>query len=570
MNIQLNIGEKLALILILFSLLVTVFLTASYYLQFEKALRERVFLQLSSVKQLKKVKILNDLRDHLATFNQLKYDSLQRPSSDFIEMVRDTVVPQQIKGYNITTSLNVSDSVKVIDVTSQNVEAGITVIFISQVKDQVFTALVRLSDVQDILLERTGLGETGESYLVNSDRQLISKSRFDSINWKKTTVQTRGVNRAFNGNPGTDIFMDYRNIRVLGAFEKIEFMDMQWVLLSEINFNEAMAPIANLRDNLLYIFILIFIFILIVSYYLSRLVVKPVVIMEKRLIQLSEGILEDKTVMVERPDEIGLMFNALNKLIEGLKQTVVFAGQIGSGNFDAEYKPLSTADKLGHALLQMKQQLQEYKINEFRLMRENQISIIEGQEKERSRLSKDLHDGIGPLLTTLKMHVQAANLDKKVKTKLIDQLDGTINEIRIISNNLMPSVLEDFGVGEAINNLVKQLAGSNALTIKYKNDMKAESLLEKSLQINLYRVVQEAISNSVRHSGCTEIKVSLSEFDEYVGLFVADNGKGFDVKARFSGNGVRNMKERVKLLNGSIDIASDKSGTTIEIEIPLK
>jgi len=571
MTRKLNIGEKLALILIGLSLLVTIFLTASYYLQFESALKERVFLQLSSVKQLKKVKILTELEDHLNTFNQLSLDNSTKPHDDFLITVSNGFLPGSLMGYDLPVNIEFDDSVKVVDLTNQRPEAGITVAFIANKKDgNYLISIVRFPDVQNILLERTGLGETGESYLVNSNRQLISKSRFDSINWKNIEVQTRGVIQAFEGNPGTDVFMDYRNIRVLGAFEKIEFNGLEWVLLSEINFDEALEPLRKLRVNLLFIFIIIFAFILIVSYYLSRLIVKPIISMELDLIKLSKGILEHHSHRVDREDEIGQMFNALHNLIEALKKTVIFAGEIGSGNFNAEYSLLSEKDKLGKALLTMKSQLQDYKANEFKLLRQNQWSILQGQEKERSRLSKELHDGVGPLLTTLRMQIQTAKLNKKIKETLLAEMDTTIAEIRRISNNLMPSVLEDFGVGEAINNLVAQVADSAKIQVKYKNDSSVASSMSENVQITLYRITQEAISNAIKHSNCSEIKISLSEFEEYVGLFISDNGVGFDTSQHFMGNGIRNMKERVNLLEGHIGIESDKSGTKIEIEIPLK
>lgn len=569
MKKKLKIGEKLALILIVFTLVVTVFLTASYYLQTESALRERVFLQLSSIKQLKKVKTLNELEDQLEVYEQLRKDSLFKLPVHFIHVQRDSVLPDKIRSYEIPEGLQVFESASVLDVTGQNAAAGITLVFISRTNDQYLTALVRMPEVQEILLERTGLGTSGESYLVNSDRQLITKSRFDSVNWENIEVKTRGVNQAFRDYAGTDVFMDYRNIRVMGAYEKINFRGLEWVLLSEIDFDEAMAPLYELRRNLFYSFILILIFILIVSYYLSRHIVKPVIIMEHRLIKLSQGILENEGTPVANDDEIGKMFDALNKLIEALDRTVLFAREIGSGNFEAHYTLLSDEDQLGEALLQMKYRLQEYQTNEARLMRENQLSFIEGEENERSRLSKEMHDGIGPFLTTLKMQMQAADIEPNLKKKLLDQMDQTIDEVRRISNNLMPSVLTDFGVGEAINNLVQSFATSNSIKIKYKNDTCQDSKVGKVVQTALYRIAQEAISNAMRHSQCTELKISISEFDDHMGLFISDNGNGFFCEQPHAGNGIRNMKERVKLVNGTMDIASNSTGTTIEIEIPL-
>lgn len=566
---KLKIAEKLALIFIGFTLVVTIFLTASYYLNFERAITARVFLQLSSIKQLKKTKILNELNDHLHAFQYIRHDSLLTIENNFVYTALTTHFPDSIMGYDLPEEMEATDNVKVVDLTGQKVEKGIMLAFVAKHQDMVLTTITQLPEVQEILLERTGLGETGESYLVNANHHLITKSRFDSIESKNIEVKTRGVLRAFEGNPGSDIFMDYRDIRVLGAFEKIEFHGLQWVLMSEINYNEAMEPLQKLRTNLFYIFLIIIFFILIVSFYLSRILVSPILAMEKQLINLSKGILDHEAFDINQEDEIGQMFYAYNQLIETLKRMVVFAGEIGSGNFRATYYPLSDEDKLGEALLKMKEQLQEYEANEFRLIRENQLSIIEGQEKERSRLSKELHDGLGPFLTTLRMQIQSIDFDKNVKGRLLNQIDDIINEVRRISNNLMPSVLEDFGVGEAIDNLLAQLSTSKTISIRYSNDMKAESGVGKPIQIALYRVVQEAINNALKHSSCSEIKISISEFDEYIGLFISDNGVGFNIHSPFSGNGIRNMKERVKLVGGNFEITSNDTGTTIDIEIPL-
>jgi two-component system, NarL family, sensor kinase len=561
----LNIGNKLALIMITFTLLVTAFLSASIYLQFENALKERVFLQLSSVKQLKMVKIEAELNEKREFFNQLeKHDTLQH---EFFHIAFYDQIPENIQGYRLK-NITLSETTSIIGVSAQQPYKGITLVFIRKLNDRILIAMARFPELQEVLLERTGLGETGESYLVNDDYKLISVSRFSNSVPKNILVKTRGVIQAFNGDPGTDTFLDYRGIRVLGAFEKIRVNDLEWVLLSEINYDEAMAPLAQLRSNLVFTLIIILLFILIVSYYLSRLVVQPVVAMEKRLSSLAKGILTPDEHIPERDDEIGLMFQALDKLVQALNETVIFAGKIGEGNFEADYQLLSPEDKLGEALIAMKKQLQEYEKNELLLLQENQRSILNGEEKERSRLSKELHDGLGPVLTTLRMNLQRTDLEGSLKNKLLKQIDETIQGVRRMSNNLMPSVLEDFGAGEAIHNLIKQVNTSSKIVIHYKNDMNPTSQIDKTLQIDLYRITQEAINNALKHSKCKEMKISISEFDEHIGLYIFDNGQGFNTESRSDGNGLRNMRERVKLVKGIFEIASNKEGTTIEIEIP--
>ena len=570
---QINIGNKLALIMIALSLVVIALLSTLFYVQFDTALQERVMLQLSSVKQLKIVKIKNELTDRMAVFRDIldnPADALIEQNQIFSHLQFYDSIPESIKGLELETSPeDIGDNVIMRDITPENIDFEITVALFAKTDGQFLVAIAEIPEVQSILLERTGLGQTGESYIVGSDYKLKTKSRFFNQNPRSIEVKTAGVVRALSGESEEDLILDYRGTEVFSSYEKIEVSDIKWVILTEINHQEALFPLEKLKRNLIYILIIILIFVLVVSYFLSRMIVSPIITMEKNLMDMSKGILNKVSHSDNRQDEIGRMFNALEKLVMALQETVVFAGEIGAGNFNAEYKPLSDEDKMGTALIQMKEKLRAFKENEERLLKENQRSILNGEEKERSRLSKEMHDGLGPLLTTLRINLQAANLDEKTKYAILDRLDETIGEVRRMSNNLMPNVLVDFGAGEAIGNLLKQIEENFSIRILYKNDMPAESDIDDAIHIALYRVAQESINNAIKHSNATELKVSMSEFEDHVGFFISDNGVGFDQDQSTEGNGIRNMKERVKLANGTMDIRSDKKGTTIEVEIPL-
>lgn len=569
---KLNIANKLALNMIGLSLIVIAMLSALFFYQFDRALKERVLLQLSSVKQLKIVKIKNELSDRMEFFYEYCDNREQRQTMlEYFEFVKGfTAVPDSIMHYSLPANLELQpENTRLVDLTLQDKDRRITIALVLQKGDSIYVGVSKIPGVQEILLERTGLGQTGESYIVGDDYKLRTISRFAPENAEDIEVKSEGVIRAFNSREGEDLFLDYRGIEVFSSYEKIEMNGLRWAILTEINHQEALFPLRQLRINLSYILIIILVFVVVVAYSLSRILVSPVLAMEKRLNAMSKGIL-DKAPDKERHDEIGQMFDALNKLVDALSETIVFAGKIGAGNFEAEYKPLSPNDKLGEALIQMKHKLQTFKENEERLLQENQRSILNGEEKERSRLSKELHDGLGPLLTTLRLNIQAMDVESKKKESLLELLDGTIGEVRRMSNNLMPSVLVDFGAGEAIGNLVEQIRNHTGLPIRYKNDMTAESTIDDSIHIVLYRVAQEAINNAIKHAGATEIKVSLSEFDDHVGFFISDNGKGFDPDEPVVGNGLRNMRERVKLVNGTFDMSTSAKGTTIEVEIPIK
>ncbi|MEQ9465906.1 MAG: histidine kinase [Ekhidna sp.] len=571
---RINIGNKLALIMIALSLTVIALLSMLFYVQFDTALKERVLLQLSSVKQLKIVQIKAELTDRLYAFQDAAKnldDVMAEPGEVFSHIQLYDTIPSKINGLVLgITEADLLPEITMADVTPTDINQEITIALVTRFGDQYLIALAEVPEVQDILLERTGLGQTGESYIVGNDFNLRTKSRFYTQNPRTVQVKTKGVERALNDEPGEDLFPDYRGMEVFSSYEKIELNGITWVILSEINHQEALFPLKKLRSNLIYILILVIIFLFAASYFLSRMIVRPIVNMEKHLMDMSKGILDDVPASENRKDEIGRMFSALERLVSALQETVVFAGEIGSGNFNAQYKPLSEDDKMGTALIQMKEKLREFKENEERLLKENQRSILNGEEKERSRLSREMHDGLGPLLTTLRMNIQAADLNEKTKKELLLRLDETIGEVRRMSNNLMPNVLVDFGAGEAIGNLLKQINENFPIKIMYKNDMSVESDIEDNIHISLYRIAQESINNAIKHSKATELKVSMSEFDDHVGFFISDNGVGFKMDQATSGNGIKNMRERVKIVNGTIDIHSSRRGTTIEVEIPTK
>lgn len=553
-------------------LMVSAFISYLFYVQFDSALKERVLLQLSSVKQLKIVKIRKELNERYEAFGfRSRNPNSTEPSELFFHEGIYATVPDSLLGYPINTMQDlVGDRITLFDLTQHNPSHEITIGFITKIQDGFLIALAEEPEIQGILLERTGLGQTGESYIVGDDFKLRTKSRFLRDSPKNITVKSDGVLRALNNQPGEDLIYDYRGTQVFSSYEKIQLNGLKWVILTEINHQEALFPLEELKNNLMIMILVIIFAVLIGSYYLSKKMVSPIVEMEQKLIDMSRGILNPILSPQSRDDEIGHMFEALNKLVNALNETIVFAGKIGTGNFEASYQLLSREDKLGQALMQMKEKLQEYHENEQRLLLENQRSILNGEEGERSRLSKEMHDGLGPMLTTMKMSIQAANLSTPTKKSLLKHIDETIKEVRRMSNNLMPSVLADFGAGEAIGNLVEQINQNSDIKIRYKNDMPSEAKIDDSIQITLYRVAQESLNNAIKHSNAKEIKLSITAFDNRVSFFVSDDGVGFDPKKSTKGNGLRNMKERIKLANGTLDIESQSKGTTLEIEIPIE
>lgn len=202
-------------------------------------------------------------------------------------------------------------------------------------------------------------------------------------------------------------------------------------------------------------------------------------------------------------------------------------------------------------------------------------SFLEGEEKERQRLSRELHDGIGQYLIAIKMKLESLlYLDQsEVRdhiNRIKDDFDQTVEEIRRISNNLKPSVLEAFGIVYALRNLCVETTEQTGIKVglHFRGDLEN---LDMTIKTYIFRIAQEGLNNIVRHSGATMADLRLDRKMDDVYFSISDNGKGFHMRQLNSpsGHGMNNMRDRVKLLNGTIDIKSAaEKGTLIMIKIP--
>jgi signal transduction histidine kinase len=233
------------------------------------------------------------------------------------------------------------------------------------------------------------------------------------------------------------------------------------------------------------------------------------------------------------------------------------------------------------ALLETQQALVQATEEKYKLqLAEEKVraaSLMEGQEGERKRLAADLHDGIGQMLTGLRLHsekVKSFDFTNTKQEKSFDELQSLIQETieatRTVSFNLAPSVLSDFGVVPAIRILTEQISKLTEIKIDFQSE-KIKRLSE-GIETSLYRITQEAIHNAVKYSNASLIKIQLSDNESFVKLSISDNGEGFELKAikkTIGGSGLKNMQARAELLNGMFKIQSKiGKGTTIRIEIP--
>ncbi len=209
--------------------------------------------------------------------------------------------------------------------------------------------------------------------------------------------------------------------------------------------------------------------------------------------------------------------------------------------------------------------------------------ILEGQEEERKRISRDIHDGIGQLLTALKFKLEAAELSQNEtsRQKLIREtreiLQRVIREVRRVSFNLTPSALSDYGIVATIKKFCAEVSRLSDKKVIFENRTGFINRLEQNIETNLYRIIQEAVNNAMKYSEAEEIKVILTHNPAYLNLEISDNGKGFDYDELIhnghfaaSGHGIFNMKERTSFINGNFAVESEIGhGTKINISLPL-
>ncbi|MDN3690541.1 sensor histidine kinase [Cyclobacterium jeungdonense] len=208
--------------------------------------------------------------------------------------------------------------------------------------------------------------------------------------------------------------------------------------------------------------------------------------------------------------------------------------------------------------------------------------ILEGQEEERKRISRDMHDGIGQLLSAMKFNLEGihsvnSGFEKEKLKTTKDLLKNVIREVRRISFNLTPSALSDYGIVPVLNKFAREISKISDLQVTFENKTGFLSRLEGKVENNLYRISQEAVNNAIKYSKATEVTITLSHNSQFLNLEIADNGQGFDIQKleetgyfSASGHGLFNIRERANFINGQCEILTEKGkGTTISINVPL-
>jgi len=201
-------------------------------------------------------------------------------------------------------------------------------------------------------------------------------------------------------------------------------------------------------------------------------------------------------------------------------------------------------------------------------------AMIEGQEKERQRIANDLHDDLGGLMATVKLHFNA--LKKNEKPELYDKTNALIEEayqkVRSVAHAKNSGVIAKQGLLVAVRNMANKISAANQLQIEVV-DHGLDNRLENSLELTLFRIIQELITNVIKHAEATEVNIHLTNHEDCINIMVEDNGKGFNpqqITKTNAGMGISSIDKRVEHLQGKMTIESEKDkGTTVIIDIPL-
>jgi signal transduction histidine kinase len=230
--------------------------------------------------------------------------------------------------------------------------------------------------------------------------------------------------------------------------------------------------------------------------------------------------------------------------------------------------------------LKHRQKLQQQRIHELETEKKLEATeaVLKGEEQERTRLAKDLHDGLGGMLsgikysfTTMKGNMIMTPENQQAFERGLDMLDSSIKEMRRVAHNMMPEALVRFGLDAALKDFCNDINQSGALKVSYQSIGMENIQLEQTVSITIYRIIQELINNTMKHASANSAIVQLQKAGGQITITVEDDGKGFDTGILNVNKGIGwvNIRNRIEFLKGKLDISSKPGeGTSIQIELP--
>ncbi len=236
---------------------------------------------------------------------------------------------------------------------------------------------------------------------------------------------------------------------------------------------------------------------------------------------------------------------------------------------------------LAYRNYKQKQKLQQQRIAELETQQQLTATeaVLKGEEQERTRLAKDLHDGLGGMLSGIKysFNTMKGNLvmtpdNAQAFERSMDMLDSSIKEMRRVAHNMMPEALVKFGLDTALKDFCTDINNSGALQVSYQSIGLENLNIDQTAAITIYRIVQELINNTMKHAAAKTAVVQVTKTNNQLSVTVEDDGKGFDTAILHQSKGIgwSNIQNRVEFLKGNLDVQSEKEkGTSVHIEINI-
>ncbi len=226
-------------------------------------------------------------------------------------------------------------------------------------------------------------------------------------------------------------------------------------------------------------------------------------------------------------------------------------------------------------ITERKKMEEDQMIKQIQHQRQLTQASIDGQEKERKEIGKELHDNIGQQLTTIKLFLDIAKTTgddptNEMVNMALKGISDVINEIRAMSRSLVPSTLKDLGLIESIDELVESFTRTQKINISFVRSGFNEELLHENQKLALFRIIQEQLNNIVKHATAKHATIKLGSQDDLITLEVSDDGKGFDDDKIRRGLGFMNIKNRAELLDGLSEIVSSPGkGCILKVVLPV-
>lgn len=430
--------------------------------------------------------------------------------------------------------------------------------------------------------EQEGLGKTGETYIVGPDFTMRNDSRFfvqDSSTYferlRHTGADSRIIERikvratsillqparteatvdAFAGNTDTRIIDDYRGISVLSSYTPLGVPGLRWVLLAELDAHEAFAPVAQLRERLVFVGIVLLLLAAVVGVLVSRTISSPLVDLTSAAEEFGKGNLSHRATDTS-PGEVGQLAHSFNRMAESLEEH--------HRRLQAEISERKRAEENVRASRE-----------ELRNLSTHLQSV---REEERQGMAREIHDELGQALSSLKLElalireelVASPGVAARRIQSMSEVCDATIKSVKRIITELRPRLLDDLGLTAAIEwqaGEFRQHTGIPcSLTI-----VPDEITLDPERSTAIFRIFQETLTNISRHAHASRVTVQFRLDDSGVYLHVSDDGVG--IREEQIGDsrsfGLLGMRERAHYWGGSVTIQrAPKRGTLVSVFLP--